>query len=325
MLWFTALRCEHVIKGKRTEPPLTAEEEKDFTAADNLFRLALISILAESMVPAHMDLPSGKEMWDALEAKFGVTDAGNVLYKMEQFYDYKMIDDRSVVEQAHELQMLAKELKNMECDLSNQFVAGGIIAKLPPAWSGFATSLKHRRQEFSVTDLIAILGVEENARAKDTRAKKVAHEGASSANMVQKKNTHAAHKKKKGKDAVKPKAASFKKKNKEKSVCFVCGATDHWAKECPDCKDKQNKKVNMIVSEARGPGYGNYLPTILSVSLSPEWWVDTGANIHVCADISLFSSYQIGRGSSQLMENGTHAVVHGVATVNLKFTSKKIV
>jgi hypothetical protein len=69
--------------------------------------------------------------------------------------------------------MLAKELKNMECELPDPFVADGIIAKMPPTWLGFATSLKHRRQEFSVTDLIATLGVEENAMAKDTRAKKV--------------------------------------------------------------------------------------------------------------------------------------------------------
>ena len=56
-----------------------------------------------------------------------------------------MVDDRSVVEQAHEIQMLAKELSNMERVLPDKFVAGGIIAKLPPTWSGFATSLKHRR------------------------------------------------------------------------------------------------------------------------------------------------------------------------------------
>ncbi len=83
-------------------------------------------------------------MWDALEAKFGVSDAGSELYVMEQFYDYKMVDDRSVVEQAHEIQMLAKELENNRYELPDMFVAGGIIAKLPPFWSDFATSLKHR-------------------------------------------------------------------------------------------------------------------------------------------------------------------------------------
>jgi hypothetical protein len=60
------------------------------------------------------------------------------------------------------------------------------------------------------------------------------------------------------------------------------------------------------------------------VCLSPEWWIDTGANIHVCADISMFSSYQVG-GTTSLMENGSHALVLGAGTVTLKFTSGKTI
>ncbi len=40
--------------------------------------------------------------------------------------------------------------------------------------------VKHKRQEFTVTDLICSLGVEEKARAKDNRGKRV--EGSSSVN-----------------------------------------------------------------------------------------------------------------------------------------------
>ena len=80
----------------------------------------------------------------------------------------------------------------------------------------------------------------------------------------------------------------------------------------------------MVISEPGGTsGYGNLLPIVLSVFCSPEWWVNTGANIHVCANASLFSSYQVGGTSSLLMGNGTHAHVLGVGTVNLKFTSGK--
>jgi hypothetical protein len=53
--------------------------------------------------------------------------------------------------------------------LPDKFITGGIIAKLPPSWRNFATSLKHKRQEFFVIDLIGYLDVEEKARAKDTR------------------------------------------------------------------------------------------------------------------------------------------------------------
>ena len=44
----------------------------------------------------------------------------------------------------------------------------------------------------------------------------------------------------------------------------------------------------------------------------------------MCADISLFSSYQAVQGSNVPMENGSHASVRGVGTIDLKFTSGKI-
>jgi hypothetical protein len=61
-------------------------------------------------------------------------------------------------------------------------VAGCIITKLSPTWTDFATSLKHKRKEFSITDLIGSLDVEEKARVKDTHKKGVV--GTSSANVV---------------------------------------------------------------------------------------------------------------------------------------------
>ena len=53
--------------------------------------------------------------------------------------------------------------------------------------------------------------------------------------------------------------------------------------------------------------------------------MDSGANIHVCADVSLFTSYQASRTGALLMGNGSHAHVLGASMVFLKFTSGKTV
>ena len=84
-----------------------------------------------------------------------------------------MVENRSVVEQANEIQALAKELEHFPCLLLDKFVAGGIITKLPSSWRNFTTSLKHKRQKFSVVEFIGSLDVEERARAKDNRGKGV--------------------------------------------------------------------------------------------------------------------------------------------------------
>ena len=59
--------------------------------------------------------------------------AGSELYVMDQFHDYRMVDDHSVVEQDYKIQTLAKELENFGMVLPDKFVVGRIIAKLPQA------------------------------------------------------------------------------------------------------------------------------------------------------------------------------------------------
>jgi len=168
-----------------------------------------------------------------------------------------------------------------------------------------------------VAQLIRSLDVEERAIAKDTREKALSllvpiwyrrniqmHLVIRRRRTTSKRTTH------------KPKqTTTFKKKKNKNGGCFVCGSNEHWASSCPDHKFKQEKKsANMVISKAEGgtSGYGNFLPTVLSVCHSPEWWMDTRANIHVCADASLFSSYQVSGTGALLMGNGSDACVFGV-------------
>ena len=191
-LWLTVMNIMQAVQGS----PNSSLQRR----GDNLFRDAIISVQPKNLVDTYLTLSMGKDVWDALEAKFGVSDAGSELYVMEQFYDYKMVDDRSVVEQTHEIQVLAKDLehycKNAPCVLPDKFVAGGIIAKRSPSWRDFATYLKHKRQEFSIANLIGTLDVEERARAKDTREKGFVE--SSSANFIN------PHKKKKENKPLQP-------------------------------------------------------------------------------------------------------------------------
>jgi hypothetical protein len=74
-----------------------------------------------------------------------------------------------VVDQAHEIHCMLKELKILKIVVANEFVAGGIIGKLPSSWRDFATTLKYKRTHMYISDLIASLDVEEKARAKNGR------------------------------------------------------------------------------------------------------------------------------------------------------------
>jgi hypothetical protein len=66
---------------------------------------------------------------------------------------------------------MVKELELLKIVIPNEFVAGAIIAKLPPSWRDFTTTLKHKRTHMSILDLIASPDIEEKPQAKDGRSK----------------------------------------------------------------------------------------------------------------------------------------------------------
>jgi hypothetical protein len=71
VIWLTTMRCFDASKGK-PQRELTPIEEKAFEEADNLMRCAIISVLGENIVDLYLSITTGKDMCDALEAKFGV-------------------------------------------------------------------------------------------------------------------------------------------------------------------------------------------------------------------------------------------------------------
>jgi hypothetical protein len=70
-------------------------------------------------------------------------------------------------------------------------------------------------------------------------------------------------------------------------------------------------------------GNSRYVPQILLACQSIDWWLDTRANVHVCSDPNLFSSYQATDSSTILMANGSRDVVHVIRRLDLKLTSGK--
>jgi len=160
------------VVGNPSALPLGSEKVvQEFTEATTIFVGCALSVLSDQLCNVYMNIKSVAELWEALEHKFGATDAGHELYVMEKYHDFEMVENRSIVEQAHEFKLIVRELEQLGHVLPDKFVAGGMIAKLPPSRRNFATALKDKRQKISVEDLLVCLDVEEKARAKDAPLK----------------------------------------------------------------------------------------------------------------------------------------------------------
>ena len=71
----------------KPEGDLTPMQQESYEKIDTIFKAFVLSILDDSILDSYISFDNGKDMWVALEAKFGASDAGSELYVMEQFYD----------------------------------------------------------------------------------------------------------------------------------------------------------------------------------------------------------------------------------------------
>jgi hypothetical protein len=146
---------------------LTVPQATAYPTACDFALGCILTLLADNLYDIYMDYKDPNKLWDALERKYAFSEDGHLLYICEQLFDFSINAAKSIVTQAHEFLLLAREIASLGCPIPDRVLAAGIIAKLPTSWRDFATCLKHKREDISTESLITTLDVEEKARAKD--------------------------------------------------------------------------------------------------------------------------------------------------------------
>jgi hypothetical protein len=121
-----------VSEGK-LEGQLSPEKGKEYSEANIIFCGVVVGVLAETLQDTYLRYKTAKEMWDTLNTEYGGSDVGTELYIIEQYLDYQIVTEKSVVTQAHEIQCMMKELELLKIVVPDEFVVGSIIAKLLPS------------------------------------------------------------------------------------------------------------------------------------------------------------------------------------------------
>ncbi|KAJ9547539.1 hypothetical protein OSB04_020082 [Centaurea solstitialis] len=215
-----------------------------------------------------------------------------------------MVDDKPIMEQVHELQVLVNKLNALSIPLVELFQVGAIIAKLPPSWKDFSKCMMHRSEDISLDDLLKHLRIEKETRNRDKRVK----------NFGPKKQSF----KKPGNQ--KPK---FNNKPKKFGSCHVCGETGHYARECKDRKsgpvaNAVEEVANMVANMDLGGVY--MISSLTQATATRGWFVDTGATIHICGQRRDFNTYRpVPAGTHVVCVDGHRADVLGIGDITLWF------
>ena len=297
------------------------EREQTWLSGDFLCKNYLLGGLDNTLYNVYQGMTSAKILWESLEKKYKTEDAGQKKFVVGRFLDYKMVDSRTVMSQLGELQLIIHEILDEGMKVCETFQVASIIEKLPPSWKEFRSYLKHKKKQMSLEDLSVRLRIEEDNKMSEKASYKTME---SKANIIEGV---------KGSKKRKNSAADSGNK-KFKGKCYNCGKSGHMSKDCRSKKsqDKGKKKKN----EAHVTEGEQLTDDISEMELSAvvteanivgnprEWWVDTGATRHICADSKMFSMYQKVDGGDHLtMGNSSTSQVVGQGTVVLKMTSGK--
>ena len=119
--------------------------------------------MSDDLYDYYCTFDTAKDVWDALQKKYDTEEAGWKKYAVSRYMRYQMVDEKSVVAQAYEVQKIMNEILSEGMKIDEQFQVSVLIDKLPPNWKDFKSTLRHKTKDFSLESLIKKLRVEEEA------------------------------------------------------------------------------------------------------------------------------------------------------------------
>ena len=114
--------------------------------ADHLCKKYILNALEDSLYSVYNDMKSAKELWESLDRKYKIEGVGSKKFITGRFYDFVMLDTKSVAIQFQKLQVLINEIKAEGMLLSKAFLVAAVIHKLPKTWKEFKSYLTFKNK-----------------------------------------------------------------------------------------------------------------------------------------------------------------------------------
>ncbi|KAL6317021.1 hypothetical protein AAG906_026764 [Vitis piasezkii] len=274
---------------KENDTPQVVAARKKREEDELICRGHILNALSDRLYDLYTNTNSAREIWEALENKYKAEEEGTKKFLISQYIDFKFFDEKPLLPQIHELQVIVNKLKVLKIELPEAFQVGAIVAKLPSSWKGYRKRILHKSEDYSLEEIQKHLRIEEESRSRDKMVEE-SNGGTNKANAISKAN-HPRGKnnnnKKNSGNYMSPKKNQEQFKGK-KGPCFVCGKPGHYARECRFRNDQKGVVVNAIDEEI--------IATLSDVCVVQGkvqgWWYDTCATVHVTYDKSLFKTFE---------------------------------
>src|SRR6516165_6527047 len=117
---------------------------------DEICRDHILNAMSDSLFDIYHTIKTANELWEKLETKYMQEDATSKKFLVSKFNNYKMVDNRPVLEQFHEIEKILNHYTQHKMHMDQKIIVSSIIDKLPPSWKDFKRTLKHEKEDLSL-------------------------------------------------------------------------------------------------------------------------------------------------------------------------------
>ena len=293
-----------IVTGARTLLLTDNEEDRQRWIQDDATASFLISSAMEpEQVQPLLICDTSKQMWDSLKAIYEQSSESSRLLRTQKFHSYRMVPTDTVIQHISKVQNMAKQLLEIGENVSNTTIIAKILGSLGPKFNSFRSAWDSVQPKRQTLNYLQERLLEEEARFLEQEEVPQAHVAW---RQPEKKTMPR-------KFSKKPKKNNNNGNNGQrpaqpKGVCFVCGKSGHYARDCSERKgQKQHRPQQQHSDEAGTSNFQSFVAMVKecavvessthncqfqSDSVEDTWIFDSGASAHITYNKNYMSEYR---------------------------------
>lgn len=154
---------------KSSESQKQKPTEKSTEEIEYFCKFRILSCLSDDLYETYRLYNTAKEVWEALEHTYTKDNESKIRFTASDFNNYKMVDDKPIIDQIHKFQNFVHEIHRSGTKLDENFQVSSLLDKLPPKWSSFAQELRRSQTVLTVKSVIQSIRIEDQFRTRLTQ------------------------------------------------------------------------------------------------------------------------------------------------------------
>ncbi|CAH9067875.1 unnamed protein product [Cuscuta epithymum] len=276
--------------------------------------------LSDSVLRKVGILESAKELWEKLDSLYTDTSLPGKLFLLEKFFRFRLDLTKDIDENLDVFNKLIQNIKQAGDKHIDDYTPIVLLNAIPDSYNDVKSAIKYGRDEISLDIVVNGLRSKE-LDLKHARGSASQSRDSGEAMFVRGRSKGRSKNPKQnsqGKNASQP---GRKRSKSRKRVCYNCGNTGHFIKDCPHPKKTEHASVAVDKCDL-----GDILMVCDHVnsvrnSLSEhEWLIDSGCTYHMSPFRDLFSTYELCDSGYVSLADNKRCNVLGVGDICLKFS-----